>query len=129
MAFNTSALEEKERRTYSITMWPRKGEIITPKAGIIDSENDIRLFCYGNGQYREASDEYQFIFDYKGIVMNVNVGEKIKELDVYYSLIEIDGEKELITEEMKKSLSDAIRFYCIFKWNIKDNRVVVHTEF
>jgi hypothetical protein len=129
MAFNTSALEEKERRTYSITMWSRKGEIITPKAGIIDSENDIRLFCYGNGQYREASDEYQFIFDYKGIVMNVNVGEKIKDFDVCYSLIEIDGEKELITEEMKRSLSDAIRFYCAFKWNIKDNRVVVHTEF
>lgn len=63
--------------------------------------------------------------------MNVNVSEKIKDFDIYYyySLIEIDGEKELITEEIKKSLSDAIRFYGVFKWNIKDDRVVVHTEF
>lgn len=129
MAFNIYNLDEIERRTYSITMWPRKGEIITPKAGVIDSENDIRLFCYGNGSYREASDEYQFIFDYKGVVMNVNVSEKIKDFDIYYSLIEIDGEKELITEEIKKSLSDAIRFYGVFKWNINDDRVVVHTEF
>lgn len=63
--------------------------------------------------------------------MNVNVSEKIKDFDIYYyySLIEIDGEKELITEEIKKSHSDAIRFYGVFKWNIKDDRVVVHTEF
>lgn len=46
----------------------------TPEGGIIDRENEIRLFCYGNGPFREAYNEYQFIFDYKGVVRNINIG-------------------------------------------------------
>ena len=109
--------EDDELRTYTLTMSPRNGEIITPKGGIVDCENDVRLYCYGNGPYREPCDEYQFIFDYKGIALNVNIAEKIKGDDIYYKLLEIDKKEEvLITEEMKEALRDAIRFYGTVKY-------------
>lgn len=127
MAFKRYMFKKEELRTYTLTMWPRKGEKITPKGGIVDLENDIRLFYYGNGPYREASKEYQFIFDYKGIALNVNVGEIIEDYDIYYKLIEIDKE-ELITKEMKEALSDAIRFYGNIQYD-DYNDVVIHTEF
>ena len=104
--------EDDELRTYTLTMSPRNGEIITPKGGIVDCENDIRLYCYGNGPYREPSNEYQFIFDYKGVAMNVNVGKRVEDYGVYYKLIEIDKKEEVeITGEMKEALGDAIRVY------------------
>ena len=127
MAFNNYIFKEEELRTYTLTMTPRIGEIFTPKCGIVDCENDVRLYCYGNGPYREPCDEYQFIFDYKGVAMNINIGEKIEHNDVYYKLIEIDKKEEvLITEEMKEALRDAIRFYGTINYGEKG---IIHTEF
>ena len=131
MAFKAYTLKEIERRTYTLTMWPRTGEIITPKGGIIDYDNDIRLFYYGNGPYREASKEYQFIYDYKGTVMNINIAEEIKDNDIYYSLIEIEGTGSLDVNDIKSSLSEAIclfgyRRYFINEEFMKDK---IHTDF
>ena len=79
MAFRICTLDESEKREYTLTMFPRYGEKLRPDGGIIDSENDIRLFYYGNGPFREPCSEFQFIFDYKGVAMNINIFEKIKE--------------------------------------------------
>ena len=105
MAFQIYKLNEVERREYILTLWPRLG------GGIIDCENDIRLFYYGNGSYREASNEYQFIFDYKGIAMNVNVRLVYDGDDAHYSLIELKGNVNFNSDEIMPSLREAIKAY------------------
>lgn len=131
MAFKFSELKEDEYRTYTLTMWPRAGETITPHGGIIDNENNIRLIYYGNGPYREASKEYQFIFDYKGKAMNINIGEDIKGNDIYYSLLEIKGNESIDVNIIKPFLREAI---CLFGHNRyfrnkEGNMDKIHTEF
>jgi len=63
--------------------------------------------------------------------MNVNIGEKIEDNDVYYSLIEIKGDNGINIEDIKASLREAIRFYGVNKYSShrKDNADVIHTEF
>lgn len=85
MNFKQYKLADEEKREY-ILGWPRTGEKWKPEDGIIDVENDVRLFSYGNGAVREPSDEYQFIFDYKGKVFNIIIEEKTENDFISYSL-------------------------------------------
>ena len=130
MAFRICTLDESEKREYTLTMFPRYGEKLRPNGGIIDSENDIRLFYYGNGPFREPCSEFQFIFDYKGVAMNINIFEKIKDNDIYYSIIEVKGNGQLSIDEIKPSLRDAIRIYGTGKYarhkNVSD---MIHISF
>ena len=111
MAFKIYKLNEEERREYILTLWPRFGERFKPNGGIIDFENDIRLFYYGNGSYMEASDEYQFVFDYKGIAINVNIRLNYDGDDAHYSLIELKGNVNYNIDEIMPPLREAIRAY------------------
>lgn len=43
--------------------------------------------------------------------MNININERIEDNDIYYSLIEIDGEGKINIEDIKPFLSEAIRFF------------------
>ena len=123
MAFHFDKLSENEYRTYTLTMWPRSGEQFTPKGGIIDWDNNIRLFYYGNGPYRSASNEYQFIFDFKGTVMNVNIGKKVEENDLYYSLLQIDGADSINIEDIKPFLREALRLFWERYYNSSKERI------
>ena len=131
MAFQICKLEETEKREYTLTMFPRCGEKLKPDGGIIDFENNIRLFYYGNGPYRESCGEYQFIFDYKDTAMNINIGKKIAENDVYYSLIEVQNNGQVNVDEIKPFLREAIRIFGIHKFasNIEDNSDMIHINF
>lgn len=131
MAFSIYNLKENEQRTYTLTMWPRAGEKLTPKGGIIDRVNDVRLFYYGNGSYRSASNQFQFIFDYKGYVMNINIGEKIKDNDVYFSLIAIEGSDSINIDDIIPYLRESMvifgnQRYAPYGEDISDN---IHVNF
>ncbi|MBP0967600.1 MAG: hypothetical protein J5722_08195, partial [Oscillospiraceae bacterium] len=130
-AFQICKLDESEKREYTLTMFPHFGEKLRPDGGIIDFENDIRLFYCGNGPYRESSNAYQFVFDYKGIAMNISISEKIVENDIYYSLLEVQGNGQLCIDEMKPFLREAIRIYGNQKYASHDseNSDRIHISF
>ena len=111
MAFKNCALEDDELREYTLTLWPRSGEKYTPSGGTIDRENDIRLFNYGNGSYREESDCYQFIFDFKGIVLNIDIRIEIKGDNEYYYLNKIEGDCPVNKKKIKQALREALKVY------------------
>ena len=130
MAFQICKLDELEKREYTITMFPRFGEKLKPNGGIIDFENDIRLFYYGNGPYSEPCNEYQFIFDYKGVAMNINISEKVIKNDIYYSLLKVEGNGQLCIDEIKPFLRDAISIYGTNKYAFsEENSDMIHFNF
>ena len=127
MAFQICKLDELDKREYTITMFPRFGEKLKPNGGIIDFENDIRLFYYGNGPYSEPCNEYQFIFDYKGVAMNINISEKVVKNDIYYSLLKVEGNGQLCIDEIKPFLRDAISIYGTNKYAFsEENSDMIH---
>ena len=131
MAFQFCELDESEQREYTLTMFPHYGDKRKPGGGIIDFENDIRLCYYGNGPYTEPCDEYQFIFDYKGTAMNINIHQKIEGNDIYYSLIAVEGNGQLCIDEIKPSLREAIRLFGIRRYasGVKNNPDMIHVNF
>ena len=124
MSFQFSTFKEDEYRTYTLSMWPRSGEEITTKGGIIDRENDVRLIYYGNGAYRSPSNEYQFIFDFKGISMNINISQKAEDNDLYCSLLEIKGNDGIDTEEFMPFLREAVVLFWQRQYSISDKSLI-----
>ena len=132
MAFQYYEFKEDEIREYTLTMWPRDGEKIIPEDGRVDIDNDVRLFLYGNGPEMDPCDEYQFIFDYKGTAMNINIEEKVIENDVYYTLLNIKVIDSLNRDKILPALREAIIFWADKKWNIfgeYDPDSFIHLDF
>lgn len=136
MAFKNCELNDNELRKYDPGYpWQEwlHGEFM-PRAGTIDRENDIRLFKYGNGPVDEPSDLYQFIFDYKGIPFQVQLGRVLEDWDVHWRgccfLNEIDG-LEYDHDAVMQALRDAMTVYAYGGYgSVKTNeKVTVHIEF
>ena len=114
MAFVNRKLEENEIREY-VLKWPREGVKARRNGGTIDDENNVRLFCYGNGETnkREPSDYYQFVFDYKGKVYFIELRRKLAVGDVVFweDGGRYDWTVNRLTEEQKQSLREAMKVY------------------
>ena len=131
MAFQYYEFKEDEKREYTPTIWSYVGKKIIPEGGIVDIENDFRLIPYGNGPAMEPCDEFQFIFDYKGTAMNINIEEKVIENDVYYTLLNIKVIDSLNRDKILPALREAIIFWAKEQWNMfgEDNTDFIHIEF
>lgn len=71
MPFLNCELNQNEFREYD-PGYPFVGKAFIPYGGTIYRENDLKLFKYGNGPLREPSNDFQFIFDYKGTPLHLN---------------------------------------------------------
>ena len=85
MGFVNRKLEENEIREYVLSH-PKYGKKMAYRGGTIDEENDVRLFCYGNGPIMEPSDIFSFVFDYKGKVFYIDLKKEISGNDVHWYL-------------------------------------------
>ena len=113
MAFQYYEFKEDEKREYTLTIWPFRGKKYFPEGGIVDIENDIRLIPYGNGPAMEPCDEFQFIFDYKGTAMNIEIEEKIMDNGANYNLLNVQGNTYLDVEILKPILREAIMIFAL----------------
>ena len=87
MSFTNCMLEESERREYWVT---QIGKMVKFEGGTIDRDRDIRLHMCYNGPVREMSDEYTFIFDYKGKIMTPVLKQEIKKNNIYWYSVTLD---------------------------------------
>ena len=115
MGFVNRRLDENEVREY-ILEYPRNGEKVRYKGGTIDTENDVRLFCYANGPIMEPSDIYSFIFDYKRKVFFINLRQELSRNDVHW--YSWSGQVNL-NEEQLQSLRKAIKVYAYDGFSVR----------
>lgn len=106
MAFENCKLEEEEQREYII---PYTNEKVEFGGGTIDRKNNIRLYMYANGPIMEPSDEFSFIFDYKGTVMYPTLRRELIGDDVSWYLIVPDGVDS--DETILDAFREAMRVY------------------
>lgn len=106
MAFVPVELKEEDRREYRIF-----GFKFCPEGGIIDLENDVRLFFYKKTIVMEPDDRYDFVFDYQGKVYNITIREDIADNEIRYSLIGSDRNLKDDNSAEMKSLREAVRVY------------------
>lgn len=120
MAFENCKLEEEEQREYII---PYTNEKVEFGGGTIDRKNNIRLYMYANGPIMEPSDEFSFVFDYKGVVMYPTLRRELKGDDVSWYLIVPDGVDsdetilDAFREAMKVYAYEGYRRYSIINLN------------
>ncbi|MGN0317083.1 MAG: hypothetical protein ACI4E1_04010 [Lachnospira sp.] len=119
MGFVNRKLEEDEIREY-VLAYPRKGVKAAFRGGTIDTENDVRLFCYANGPKgkMEPCDIYSFVFDYKGKVYYINLRKKTSEHVVHwYSACDLVH----FNSEQLHSLREAIKVYAYLGYSIHNS--------
>ena len=116
MGFVNRKLEENEVREYVLSH-PKYGKKMAYRGGTIDAENDVRLFCYGNGPIMEPSDIFSFIFDYKGKVYYVDLKKKISEHVVHWYLA---CDISHFNSEQLQSLREAMRVYAYEGFNLRE---------
>lgn len=135
MAFKNCKLSDDELRKYE-PGYPWLQKEFIPTGGTIDRENDIRLFKYGNGPVREPSDLYQFIFDYKGTPLKVQLRQELKGNDVYWRNCQIEcvNDFKYDYDEVKQVLRDAMKVYAYVGFTLpqlmkKNDQLPIHIEF
>ncbi len=123
MGFVNRKLEENEVREY-VLGYPDDGKRMAYRGGTIDTENDVRLFCYANGPIMEPSDIYSFIFDYKGKIFYIDLRQELSGNDVHWYL---DCDISHFNSEQLQSLREAMKVYayegfekCEWSSSIKD---------
>ena len=122
MGFVNRKLEENEVREYVLSH-PKYGKKMAYRGGTIDAENDVRLFCYGNGPIMEPSDIFSFIFDYKGKVYYVDLKKKISEHVVHWYLA---CDISHFNSEQLQSLREAMKVYAYLGYNIHDSLMEIN---
>lgn len=106
MAFENCKLEDEEQREYII---PYTNEKVEFSGGTIDRKNNIRLHMYANGPIMEPSDEFSFIFDYKGRIMYPVLRRELKGDDVSWYLLNPSGVDD--NENIMNAFREAMNVY------------------
>ena len=124
MGFVNRKLEENEIREY-VLRDPYEGIKGGFRGGTIDTENDVRLFCYANGEIgkMEPCDVYSFVFDYKGKVYYINLRKKISEHVVHWYLA---CDLRHFNSEQLQSLREAMKVYAYLGYNIHDSLMEIN---
>lgn len=126
MAFVNDKLRDEERKEYSIPYTKKKKAFY---GGTIDRENDIKLFYLSNGPVMEPSNEYTFVFDYKGNIKYPTLVKNEKGNDISWYLLYSDGLKD--NPDAMQALRDALIVYAANGYpDIGFNdRVTIHIMF
>lgn len=107
MGYINDKFREDEVREYDIPNYGKEKFYV----GTIDREKDIRLHEYRNGPVDEPSDEFDFIFDYKGHVIFVCLVQSIiaNTVDWYLKSLEIPSNAAIHRDEVIKELRAAVK--------------------
>lgn len=116
MGFVNRKLEENEIREYVLSH-PKYGKKMAYRGGTIDAENDVRLFCYGNGPIMEPSDIYSFVFDYKGKVFYIDLRQEISGNDVHWYLA---CDLRHFNREQLNSLREGMKVYAYEGFDLRE---------
>lgn len=135
MPFFNCELNQNEFREYE-PGYPFMGKAFIPYGGTIDRKNDLRLFKYGNGPLREPSNNFQFIFDYKGTPLKIQLKRILNDNYVHWSncFIEHVEKFEYDYEDVIRALRDAMKVYAYTGYSTSalmkmNEQVTVHIEF
>ncbi len=107
MGYINDKFREDEVREYDIPNYGKEKFYV----GTIDREKDIRLHEYRNGPVYEPSNEFDFIFDYKGHVIFVCLVQSIiaNTVNWYLKSLEIPSNAAVHRDEVIKELRAAVK--------------------